>query len=127
MYLVEKDVQPDKFGSIPQSMWWALVTLTTVGYGDVYPITGVGKLFGSVSIILGIGTVALPAGIMASAFTEFTRRNQKKYEDQLRIMLKDDIIDKEEREELKLLSEKLNLSDKDIGAIEEHYKTKKEN
>ena len=74
MYLVEKDVQPDKFGSIPQSMWWALVTLTTVGYGDVYPITGVGKLFGSVSIILGIGTVALPAGILASAFTERKRK-----------------------------------------------------
>ena len=125
MYLVEKDVQPEKFGSIPQSMWWALVTLTTVGYGDVYPITSVGKLFGSISIILGIGTVALPAGIMASAFTEFTRRNQKKYEDKLKFMLKDDIIDKNEREELKLLSEKLNLSDEDIGSIEELYKTKK--
>ena len=124
LYLVEKDVQPEKFGSIPQAMWWALVTLTTVGYGDVYPITNMGKMFGSISIILGIGTVALPAGIMASAFTEFTRRNQKTYEDKLKFMLKDDIIDKSEREELKLLSEKLNLSDKDIGAIEEYYKTK---
>ena len=125
MYLVEKDVQPEKFGSIPQSMWWALVTLTTVGYGDVYPITNLGKFFGSISIILGIGTVALPAGIMASAFTEFTRRNQKKYEDKLKFMLKDDVIDKEEREELRLLSEKLNLSDKDIGAIEDDYKAEK--
>ena len=126
MYLVEKDIQPDKFGSIPQSMWWALVTLTTVGYGDVYPITPLGKMFGSISIVLGIGTVALPAGIMASAFTEFTRRNQKEYEDKLKSMLEDDVIDKDEREELKMLSEKLNLSDKDIGAIEDHYKTKKE-
>ena len=125
MYLVEKDVQPDKFGSIPQSMWWALVTLTTVGYGDVYPITSVGKIFGSISIILGIGTVALPAGIMASAFTEFTRRNQKKYEEKLKHMLEDNVIDKEEREELQQLSESLNLSDEDIGSIEEHYKTKK--
>ena len=125
MYLVEKDVQPEKFGSIPQSMWWALVTLTTVGYGDVYPITTLGKMFGSVSIILGIGTVALPAGIMASAFTEFTRRNQKQYEDKLRFMLQDDIIDQKERKELKELSERLNLSDKDIGAIEDHYKTDK--
>ena len=125
MYLVEKDIQPDKFGSIPQSMWWALVTLTTVGYGDVYPITPMGKMFGSISIVLGIGTVALPAGIMASAFTEFTRRNQKRYEDRFKHMLQDDIIDKEEREELKLLSEKLNLSDEDIGSIEELYKNKK--
>lgn len=125
MYLVEKDVQPDKFGSIPQSMWWALVTLTTVGYGDVYPITTLGKMFGSISIVLGIGTVALPAGIMASAFTEFTRRNQKKYEDKLKFMLQDDVIDQKEREELRELSEKLNLTDTDIGAIEEHYKDKK--
>ena len=125
MYLVEKDVQPDKFGSIPQAMWWALVTLTTVGYGDVYPITSIGKLFGSISIILGIGTVALPAGIMASAFTEFTRRNQKKYENQLKQMLSDNIIDSQEREVLKKLSENLNLSDEDIEAIEGHYKNSK--
>ena len=125
MYLVEKDIQPEKFGSIPHSMWWALVTLTTVGYGDVYPVTPLGKMFGSISIILGIGTVALPAGIMASAFTEFTRRNQKRYEDKFKDMLQDDVIDKNEREELKLLSEKLNLSDEDIGAIEEHYKERK--
>ncbi|MBD22787.1 MAG: hypothetical protein CL572_03890, partial [Alphaproteobacteria bacterium] len=87
MYLVEKDVQPDKFGSIPQSMWWSIVTLTTVGYGDVYPVTSMGKFFGSIIIILGIGTVALPSGILASAFTEHTKRNQKKYEDQLKLML----------------------------------------
>ena len=126
MYLVEKDVQPEKFGSIPQSMWWALVTLTTVGYGDVYPITPLGKMFGSISIILGIGTVALPAGIMASAFTEFTRRNQKEYEDKLKYMLQDDFIDQKERKELKELSERLNLSDRDIGAIEDYYKTNKQ-
>ena len=65
----EKDIQPDKFGSIPQSMWWSIVTLTTVGYGDVYPLTSMGKFFGSIIIILGIGTVALPSGILASAFT----------------------------------------------------------
>ena len=54
MYIVEKDIQPDKFGSIPQSMWWSIVTLTTVGYGDVYPVTSMGKFFGSIIIILGI-------------------------------------------------------------------------
>ena len=85
MYIVEKDVQPEKFGSIPQSMWWSIVTLTTVGYGDVYPLTSMGKFFGSIIIILGIGTVALPSGILASAFTEYTRRNQKKYEDKLNL------------------------------------------
>ena len=125
MYIVEKDIQPDKFGSIPQSMWWSIVTLTTVGYGDVYPVTSMGKFFGSIIIILGIGTVALPSGILASAFTEYTRRNQKKYEDKLKFMLSDNIIDDEERKELNELSEKLNLSDEDIEAIEDHYKNKK--
>ena len=125
MYIVEKDIQPDKFGSIPQSMWWSIVTLTTVGYGDVYPVTSMGKFFGSIIIILGIGTVALPSGILASAFTEYTRRNQKKYEDKLKVMLSDNIIDDNERKELNELSEKLNLSDEDIAAIEAHYKNKK--
>ena len=123
--MVEKDVQPEKFGSIPQSMWWSIVTLTTVGYGDVFPITSLGKIFGSIIIILGIGTVALPAGILASAFTEHTKRNQKKYEEKLKFMLTDNIIDDKERKELNKLSERLSLSDDDIEAIEEHYKKKK--
>jgi len=125
MYLVEKDIQPEKFGSIPQSMWWSIVTLTTVGYGDVYPVTSMGKFFGSIIIILGIGTVALPSGILASAFTEHTKRNQKKYENQLKLMLSDNVIDEGERKELEELSQRLNLSDEDIIAIEEHYKNKK--
>ena len=119
MYLVEKDVQPDKFGSIPDAMWWAIVTLTTVGYGDVTPITSVGRIFGSIIIILGIGTVALPSGILAAAFSDFTKRNQKKYEDRLKNMLDDNIIDDEERKELRRLSEKLNLSEEDINSIEQ--------
>lgn len=69
MYYAENDAQPDKFTSIPSTMWWAIATLTTVGYGDIYPITGLGKLFGGVIAILGIGLFALPAGILASGFT----------------------------------------------------------
>ena len=125
MYLVEKNVQPEKFGSIPQAMWWAIVTLTSVGYGDVTPVTSLGKIFGSVIIILGILTVALPSGILAAAFTDFTRKNQKKYEDKLTDMLQDDFIDEEERKELIKLSEKLNLSEEDISSIEEGRKVKK--
>lgn len=70
MYYVENDVQPDKFASIGDSLWWAVATLTTVGYGDVYPITGIGKLIGSVIAIIGIGIVALPTGIISSAFID---------------------------------------------------------
>ena len=125
MYLVEKDVQPEKFGSIPHAMWWAIVTLTSVGYGDVTPITSMGKVFGSIIIILGILTVALPSGILAAAFTDFTRKSQKKYEDKLKGMLSDNFIDADERKELIKLSEKLNLSEDDIISIENESKINK--
>lgn len=75
IYLLEKDVQPEVFSSIPQSMWWGLATLTTVGYGDVTPISVGGRIFGGFIMILGIGMFALPAGILASAFvTEIRKR-----------------------------------------------------
>ncbi|WP_417210638.1 ion transporter [Antarctobacter sp.] len=64
---LEKTVQPDTFGSIPQSLWWALATLTTVGYGDVYPVTTGGKVFTALTLLVGLGIVAIPAGIITSA------------------------------------------------------------
>ena len=70
LYLVEGSIQPESFGSIPRSFWWATITLTTVGYGDVYPITILGKLFTIIITIFGIGTVAIPAGIIAGAFSK---------------------------------------------------------
>ena len=70
MYYAEHDAQPDKFSSIPETMWWSVATLTTVGYGDEYPITGLGKLLTACISILGIGMFALPAGILASGFSE---------------------------------------------------------
>jgi voltage-gated potassium channel len=76
MHLIEGAVQPDKFGTIPDAMWWAIVTLATVGYGDVIPITPLGKLFGSVVILAGLIIVALPIGIIATAFAnEIHRRD----------------------------------------------------
>lgn len=70
MYFAEHGAQPDIFSSIPASLWWGVVTLTTVGYGDVYPVTPVGKLLGAVIAVLGVGLVALPASILASGFIE---------------------------------------------------------
>ena len=70
MYYVENTVQPDKFSSIPETMWWGIATLTTVGYGDVYPITPLGRLLGGLIAIFGVGMFALPAGILASGFSE---------------------------------------------------------
>ena len=68
IYYAERDAQPDVFSSIPASMWWAVSTLTTVGYGDIYPVTGVGKLLGSIVAILGISAFAIPTAILSSAF-----------------------------------------------------------
>jgi len=70
MYHAENAAQPERFPDIPSAMWWAVATLTTVGYGDVYPITTVGRLLGSVVAILGIGLFALPTGIVGSAFVD---------------------------------------------------------
>jgi len=70
MYYVEHDAQPEAFSSIPAAMWWGMVTLTTVGYGDMFPITPLGKVLGIVIAVLGIGMFALPAGILSSGFVE---------------------------------------------------------
>lgn len=70
MYYVEGDAQPDKFSNILSCFWWAIATLTTVGYGDVYPITGTGKLISGIIAVLGIGLVALPTGIVSAGFVD---------------------------------------------------------
>ncbi|AFZ43102.1 Ion transport protein [Halothece sp. PCC 7418] len=70
IYFAEHNAQPEAFSSIPEAMWWGTITLTTVGYGDVYPITLIGRMLGAILAILGIGLFALPAGILASGFSE---------------------------------------------------------
>lgn len=76
IYYIERDISPDKFGSIPESMWWALATLTTVGYGDVVPASPLGKIVGGFVMIFGLGMFALPIGILASGFaSEIHRRD----------------------------------------------------
>lgn len=73
MYYVEHPAQPDKFTSIPATMWWGVSAMTTVGYGDILPITPLGKLLGGIAAIMGIGLFALPTGILVSGFNEHIR------------------------------------------------------
>jgi voltage-gated potassium channel len=80
IYQFEYPAQPDKFSSVFESLWWALATLTTVGYGDIYPITLGGRIFTGIILMIGLGIVALPAGIIASSITE-ARRQQTSRED----------------------------------------------
>lgn len=74
IYLFERHAQPEDFASIPHAMWWAVVTFTTVGYGDVYPITTGGRIFTGVILILALGVVAVPTGLIATALTEHRSR-----------------------------------------------------
>ncbi|MBI5323578.1 MAG: ion transporter [Bradyrhizobium sp.] len=74
LYAIEHNVQPDKFGNIPQAMWWAIVTLGTVGYGDVVPVTVLGKMITSVAVVLGFAMIALPVAIISTSFAEEVRR-----------------------------------------------------
>jgi voltage-gated potassium channel len=76
LYWLEGDLQPIQFGSIPRALWWAATTLTTIGYGDVVPITPVGKIVASIVALAGIGLVAMPAGILAAAFSDALRRDR---------------------------------------------------
>lgn len=82
MYMAERDQQPEAFSSIPATMWWGIMTLTTVGYGDVYPITVLGKITAAVIAVAGVGLFALPAGIIGSGFVEH-RVHQKKEAEQV--------------------------------------------
>ncbi len=68
VYHVEGDAQPEQFPNVLESFWWAICTLTTVGYGDIYPVTGLGKTIGGIIALLGIGIVALPTGIVSAGF-----------------------------------------------------------
>jgi voltage-gated potassium channel len=74
VHLAERDAQPEKFGTIPDAMWWAVVTLGTIGYGDVVPITPLGKLVAAMTILWGLVMIALPVGIIATAFSEQIHR-----------------------------------------------------
>lgn len=78
MYYAETEAQPEKFNSIGDAMWWGVATLTTVGYGDVYPITGLGKFLSGIIALIGIGFVALPTGIISSAFVDKIQKTKSK-------------------------------------------------
>lgn len=78
MYWAEADAQPDKFGSIPRAIWWSIVTLTTVGYGDVYPVTLLGKVCAGIIALTGVMLIAIPTGIFAASFSEGLQRYRER-------------------------------------------------
>ena len=82
MYIVEASAQPEAFGSIPRCLWWSIITVTTVGYGDVSPVTTVGKIVASFTAIAGIAVIAIPIGIISSGFSESFSKSGKSQNDQ---------------------------------------------
>jgi len=117
IYLVEGDVQPEAFGSIPRALWWATVTLTTVGYGDVVPITTMGRALGIVIVITGIGMAALPAGILASGFTSEISRRRERFKAAVMSWIEDGTFSEHENIEFTELQLTLGISRSDAALM----------
>lgn len=114
MYTLENQQQPEVFGSILHSLWWAVVTMTTVGYGDVTPITNLGKVVATFIMLLGVGLVALPAAILAARFGEELRERKQRLNIHISHALSDGKIDDQEYQLLCELAERLDLSPEEL-------------
>ncbi len=94
LYIIEGDIQPEAFGSIPRALWWSIITMTAVGYGDVYPVTGLGRIFASIVALSGVAFIAMPTGIIAAAFSNAMQRRRDQRIEEMRDHLKK--IDRED-------------------------------
>ncbi len=117
IYILEKNIQPDSFGSVPAAMWWAVITLTTVGYGDVIPVTDGGRMFAGLISLIGIGMAALPAGILASGFSTEIHRRTNTFERAVNLSLADGIMSQHEALELETLREELGISKEEASNV----------
>lgn len=116
-YLFEHEAQPDKFENIPQSIYWAVVTLASVGYGDISPVTPMGRALTVVLALLGIGIFAIPAGLLASAFTDQLRIDREAFKQRLLHAYQDGEAHPKARAMLAAESERLHLSPEDIQRL----------
>jgi len=121
-YLFEHEAQPDKFENIPQSIYWAVVTLASVGYGDISPITPAGRAMTIVLALLGIGIFAIPAAILSSALSDQLRIEREKMMNELYHMLEDGVISAEEQELIEAEAKRLHLSKSELERLLEKAK-----
>lgn len=126
MYVAEHRVQPDVFGSIPSAFWWAVVTMTTVGYGDVLPITILGKFLAALIMLLGIGVVALPAGILAARFGEELRSRRETLSFEVAKAMNDGLINTQDMRQLIQSRHQLGLSQKQLEQLVRIHQAKNE-
>ena len=122
IYYAEHKVQPEDFRSIPDAMYWSIITLTTVGYGDVSPITVFGKGIAAITAIFGVVVVALLTGIVANAFNTQMERRKIIFEDQVRDALLDGVLDSDEEASLDALRKKFGMSKSQADALIDHVK-----
>jgi voltage-gated potassium channel len=121
-YELEHDAQPDKFDTIPSAMYWAVITLASVGYGDISPITPLGRAMTVVISLIGIGIFAIPAGLMASAFTDQLRIDRETFENEFRDALAKGQLFHNDKNALNAEAERLHLSEQDVNRIMEKVK-----
>jgi voltage-gated potassium channel len=117
MYFAEHALQPDKLGTIPDAMWWSIVTITTVGYGDVTPVSNWGKVIGAFTALSGVFTVALLTGIVASAFATRVRTHELEFTTEVEELLKDGQVDAKERRTIEHLRREFSITEEHARAI----------
>jgi len=127
IYYAEHKVQPEDFRSIPDAMYWSIITLTTVGYGDVSPITVFGKSIAAITAIFGVVVVALLTGIVANSFNAQMDRRKVIFEDQVRNALLDGVLDSDEEASLDDLRKKFGMSKLQADALINHVRKTREN
>jgi voltage-gated potassium channel len=123
MYFVEREAQPDKLQSIPDAMYWSIISLTTVGYGDVTPVTALGKVISMLTAFMGVATVALFTGIIASSFNKQLVRKKLIYEQELRKAFADGVITEDEEAILAALKTRFELNEELTSALRDSIKT----
>jgi voltage-gated potassium channel Kch len=116
-YLFEYDAQPDKFENIPTSIYWAVVTLASVGYGDISPVTPAGRAMTIVLAFIGIGIFAIPAALLSSAFSDELQKEREELKNNLYNILKDGVIDANEIEIIRHEAQRLHLSEEEITSL----------
>jgi voltage-gated potassium channel Kch len=116
-FLLEHEAQPDKFENIPQSIYWAIITLASVGYGDISPVTPLGRLLTVVVALIGIGIFAIPAGLLASAFTDQLRIDREAFKKRLMLAFEDGLLNGSERELIIAEAERLHLSHEEVKRL----------
>ena len=121
-YLFEHDAQPDKFESIPTSIYWAVITLASVGYGDIAPVTAAGRAMTIVLALLGIGIFAIPAALLSSAFSDQLRIEREALQQEMLAMMGDGVISEEERRIIDAEAKRLHLSKKEVARLLERAK-----